>query len=331
MKYILFILIAILFNLESINSQSLINGDFDFGSLDYWISSGNLIIFSYGGSSSCCVPSQGNYALNFNGGNAVVNGSIQQSFSTIKGAIYSLSFDFGKGGDGNGIASLIFEICGKNVILNKTVSDGTGGYPGAYQRFHYTFTADTTIAILNVIDNSNGTISFDALLDNVLIENETGSTFNDIDGNQYPKLQIGNQTWMGENLRTSRYNDGELIPELSADHDWQNSNSGAYSWYNNDSVKYDTTYGKLYNWHTVNTSKLCPQGWHVPYAAEWQELYNFLGGDSLAGGTLKQMGFSDWNLPNTGATDSIGFTALPEGYRTANGAFSPHGSHGKWW
>lgn len=154
----------------------------------------------------------------------------------------------------------------------------------------------------------------------------------DFDGNTYNTVGIGSQVWLKQNLNTSRYNDGTAIPNIITDNTtWAGLSTGARCYYNNDSVTYASTYGALYNWYTVNTGNLCPTGWHVPTDAEWSTLTTYLGGSSIAGGKLKEAGLDHWNSPNTGATNSSGFTALPGGYRGYNGAFSGVDGYGYWW
>jgi len=145
-----------------------------------------------------------------------------------------------------------------------------------------------------------------------LNQNLKYGTVADIDGNKYATIQIGTQTWIAENLKTSRYNDGTAIPNVTNETQWNNLSSGAYAVYDNNTV-HDDTYGKLYNWYAVNTGKLCPKGWHVPTLAEWEALRDYLGWDS-AGGKLKSTS-SLWKAPNTGATNSSGFSAIPGGKR----------------
>lgn len=160
----------------------------------------------------------------------------------------------------------------------------------------------------------------------------TYGTMTDQDGNVYKTVTIGTQTWMAENLRTTKYNDGTAIPNVTGDGEWENLSTGAYCNYNN-TTNTDTvaTYGRLYNWYAVNTGKLAPKGWHVPTDAEWTELTDYLGGTSDAGGKLKETGTTHWNSPNTGATNETGFTALPGGYRGDNGTFYYVGGGGNWW
>jgi len=154
----------------------------------------------------------------------------------------------------------------------------------------------------------------------------------DINGNVYKTVTIGTQVWMAENLRVSKYNDGTPIPNVSDAVEWNNiENTGAYCWYNNDSAKYEKPYGKLYNWFTVGTGKLCPAGWHVPSDDEWQTLVDQLGGVDIAGGKLKEAGTTHWKSPNTAATNEVGFTALPGGFRKVDGTYLLVGEIGLWW
>jgi uncharacterized protein (TIGR02145 family) len=142
----------------------------------------------------------------------------------------------------------------------------------------------------------------------------------DVDGNIYGVVQIGNQCWMKENLKTSRYRNGDTIEYIPRqpivdDSIWHSRTTGAYTTIDN------AVYGKLYNWYAVADSRnLCPAGWHVPNSAEFNTLVSFLGGNAVAGGALKQTGTLQagtglWSAPNTGATNSSEFTALPAGLR----------------
>ena len=161
---------------------------------------------------------------------------------------------------------------------------------------------------------------------------DDSGTVTDVDGNVYHTVTIGKQIWMVENLRTTHYNDSTAIPNLGGNSAWQSNTTGAYCWYNNDgAAAINSPYGALYNWYAVNTYKLCPKGWHVPFNAEWDELINFLGGTSVAGGKLKEAGTTHWTTPNTGADNSSGFTALPGGYRLGNGQFGRLREWGHLW
>ena len=162
--------------------------------------------------------------------------------------------------------------------------------------------------------------------------NQSASTVTDKDGNVYHTVAIGTQTWMVENLKTTKYNDGTAIPNVTDYTQWSNLSTGAYCWYNNDSNN-KSIYGALYNFYAVNTGKLAPKGWHVPSDDELTILSNYLGGSAVAGGKLKST--TGWINPNTGATNSSGFTALPAGWWNLNDSningFNAVGYEGVWW
>jgi uncharacterized protein (TIGR02145 family) len=153
----------------------------------------------------------------------------------------------------------------------------------------------------------------------------------DIDRNVYQTVKIGQRVWMAENLKVTRLNNGTLIPEVTDNTEWYWWRQPGLCWYNNDGFSYKLIYGALYNWYTVNTGLLCPEGWHVPSEAEWQDLSNYLGGADIAGGKLKEVGTIYWNSPNVGATDEYGFKALPGGSRTSRGEFIDIRLAARWW
>jgi len=156
-------------------------------------------------------------------------------------------------------------------------------------------------------------------------------TITDIEGNIYNTVTIGEQIWLVENLKTTKFNNGATIPTLKDNDAWANSTTPEYCWYNNDSLSYNKNYGALYNWYAVNTDNLCPTGWHVPSDSEWTILTNYLGGDSIAGGKLKAVDPVLWKSPNIGATNETGFTALPAGDRVASHGCANISSEGEWW
>ncbi len=158
---------------------------------------------------------------------------------------------------------------------------------------------------------------------------EYGS-MNDIEGNTYVTVTIGTQTWMAENLKTTKYNDGTDIPNVTGDNEWKNLNTPGYCWYNNDASTYKSVYGALYNWYAVATGKLCPSGWHVPTDDQWIELARYLGGEAIAGNSMKEVGNSHWKNFNEASTNTSGFTALPGGGRI-DGTFSAIERSGAWW
>jgi uncharacterized protein (TIGR02145 family) len=156
----------------------------------------------------------------------------------------------------------------------------------------------------------------------------------DIEGNVYKTVTIGTQTWMAENLKTTKFKNGDPIPLLTDDKAWSNHYlSFGYCWYDNDESSYKDTYGALYNWHTaIDISGLCPSGWHVADDSDWATLSTFLKGDRVAGGKLKETGMNHWMAPNKKATDEYGFTARPGSWRLASGEFVPYiGYAGVWW
>jgi len=155
-------------------------------------------------------------------------------------------------------------------------------------------------------------------------------TVTDIDGNVYQTATIGPQIWTVGNLKTTRYNDGTPIPLVTDSSVWSNLTTPGYCWYNNDTAN-KNIYGAIYNWYTVNTGILAPAGWHVPSDSEWTILTTYLGGESIAGGKLKETGTTHWRTPNSGATNETGFIALPGGHRDVNGSFPAMGDDGFWW
>ena len=153
-------------------------------------------------------------------------------------------------------------------------------------------------------------------------------------GNTYGTVVLGNQEWLTENLKTTKYNDGTPIPLVEDNGLWGSLTTPAYSWYNNDQISNEEIYGAIYNYYAVadtNTRNVCPIGWHVPTHADWQELVNSLGGAGIAGGAMKEVGLTYWDSPNTGATNSSGFSARAGGNRNTSGVFDQFGHGGFWW
>jgi uncharacterized protein (TIGR02145 family) len=141
-------------------------------------------------------------------------------------------------------------------------------------------------------------------------------------------VTIGTQVWTAVNLNVENNRNGNPIPQVQDSAQWANLTTGAWCYYNNYPA-FGNTYGKLYNWYAVNDPRgLAPAGWHIPSDAEWTELTNYLGGESVAGGKLKDTTL--WLSPNTGATNSSGFTAFPGGARYYNG-FGGVGEYGYFW
>lgn len=154
----------------------------------------------------------------------------------------------------------------------------------------------------------------------------------------YPYKTIGSQVWFTKNLETTKFNDGSIIPVVSEDLLWANTTTSA-------SCKY-SDFGKLYNYYAVvDSKKLCPAGWHIPSDSDWKTLEMFLGmsqdqADATGlrgtneGGKIKYLGISiydGWNFPNTGATNSFGFSARGGGYRSENGISTNENISANFW
>ena len=164
---------------------------------------------------------------------------------------------------------------------------------------------------------------------------ETDSTFTDgRDGRVYKKVNIGGQVWMAENLK--------YLPDVHDNLEFKTEGTKgkpAYGVYEYDgshiatakSEAHYATYGVLYNWYAVDQADICPAGWHVPTDPEWTTLTNYIGGEGVAGGKLKEASTTNWASPNTGATDEYGFTFRPGGERSTNGSFVELNYYGHVW
>ncbi|MBL7023205.1 MAG: hypothetical protein ISR90_04010 [Candidatus Marinimicrobia bacterium] len=167
-----------------------------------------------------------------------------------------------------------------------------------------------------------------------LLENYCDEIMTDADGNEYETISIGDQIWTTTNLKVTHYRNGDAIPTGYSNSEWEDlgSGTGAYCVYNDQESNADT-YGYLYSWYAVNDSRnIAPEGWHIPTDDEWQTFIDYLGGESVAGGKMKETGIEHWNSPNTSATNESGFTALPGGYRYGYGGYyDAVGNRGCFW
>ncbi|MBX2963167.1 MAG: fibrobacter succinogenes major paralogous domain-containing protein [Cyclobacteriaceae bacterium] len=159
-------------------------------------------------------------------------------------------------------------------------------------------------------------------------DEEDVSEVKDIDENLYHTVKIGSQTWMVENLKTTKYNDGTPIPNILDS--WNQLMSGAYCNYDNILSNAEGN-GRLYNFYAVNSGKLCPKGWHVPSDDEWTSLIEYLGGKYEAASKLKEAGASHWLPPFADGTNETGFTALPSGWKSGPTSFHDLGVGTAWW
>lgn len=164
-------------------------------------------------------------------------------------------------------------------------------------------------------------------------------TVTDVDGNTYVAVAIGNQIWMTENLKTTKFNDKSVITNVTGNNAWVSTTRPAYSWFNNDTT-YRDLFGGLYNYFAVESAKLCPTGWHVPGNNEFKALEKSLGMTQAGADSLgwrgtdqgkKMKGRTGWN-DNGNGSNSSGFTGLAGGYRYgADGSFNDLGAVSYWW
>jgi uncharacterized protein (TIGR02145 family) len=216
-----------------------------------------------------------------------------------------------------------------STSLNPTTADNQdaigGAITGTYSCNMEFLTQNTTYHVRAYATNSAGT-SYGADLTFTTVP----TIVNDVEGNKYNVVVIGDQIWLKENLKVTKLNDGTSITTNLTDSEWGNITAPAYCWPNNSSG-YKDVYGALYNWYTINTGKLCPEGWHVPNNDEFFTLMRYVGGTQTGGDKLKESGTTHWGSSNTGATNETGFTALPAGERQIGGYFVGPGGFGLWW
>ena len=283
------------------------------------------------------------YATNIMGtsyGNEVIfttlNGIVTLSTAnatTINATTASISCNISDdGGVSVSERGLCFSLSPNPTISNKKIN---GSGIGSYSTSIAGLTANTTYYVRAYAVNNVGTfygneINFTTIDGINFNPNLTYGTMTDVEGNIYKTITIGTQTWMAENLKTTKYNDGTSIyyDSYSDPLQWPKS-SAAYTW-NSNNIKYKDVFGALYNWHAVNTGKLAPKGWHVPSDYEWAILMNNI----IDSDKLKETGTAHWQ-PNSGATNVTGFTALPSDYRDQNGYFNSgypaKSGDGLWW
>jgi uncharacterized protein (TIGR02145 family) len=160
---------------------------------------------------------------------------------------------------------------------------------------------------------------------------KTYGSVTDVDGNTYKTIQLGNQTWMAENLKTEHYANGDVINNIAETDLWENTLVGAWTYYNNNE-EMNEDYGKLYNWFAVEDPRnICPSGWHIPNDPEWEALLTHLGGYLVAGASMKETGLNHFAYSNEGSTNESGFTGLPGGMKDWGSLSFDLGLSGYWW
>jgi len=219
------------------------------------------------------------------------------------------------------LAILLFTACQKQVSTDKTSEEIVGAAPNKQTKF--------TVCHYDVVTGISKTIE---VTQNALAGH---LAHGDLQGDCSTVLTtICNQDWMVKNLDVSTYRNGDPIPQVTDPSAWAGLTTGAWCYYDNNPAN-GANYGKLYNWYAVHDSRnIAPVGWHVSTDAEWIELATCLGGESVAGDKLKEAGTAFWQSPNTGSTNSSGFTGRPGGIKDEDGTygnFTAMGLAGYWW
>jgi uncharacterized protein (TIGR02145 family) len=235
------------------------------------------------------------------------------------------------GGDSVTIRGVCWNTSPTPIFNDNRTTDGLS--TGSFVSNITGLSATTTYYVRAYATNSAGTSYGNELTFSTAA---TPLSVTDVDLNLYNTVTIGTQTWIMENLRTTKYNDNTPIPLVTDISTWAELTTPGYCWYHNNESSYKVDYGALYNWYTVDPGSnggknVCPTGWHVPSDSEWAALITFLGGESVAGGKLKEAGITHWGTPNAGANNESGFTALPGGSRDLAGTYVGLKSYGVWW
>jgi uncharacterized protein (TIGR02145 family) len=260
---------------------------------------------------------------------------LQDNLSTLTTTAASKILSTNATGGGNIIDDGGADITGRGVCwslshnpttADSKTTDGTG--TGTFSSSITGLTDGATYYMRAYAINGAGTAYGDELTFT------TPSKATDGDGNVYNTVIIGTQTWMTENLKTTKYNDASAIPNITDNAEWAALTTPAYCWYDNNAALNKDIYGALYNWYVVDAGSnggknVCPIGYHVPIATEWTTLITYLGGESPAGAKMKEAGIVHW--PNTIGTNESGFTGLPGGNRVStDGTFTGLGARAYW-
>lgn len=217
------------------------------------------------------------------------------------------------------------------VSVRKT-TNGSGN--GSFESTLSGLAADTKYFVRAFAINSEG-ISYG----NEVTFTTDPLTVTDIDGNVYSTVIIGLQIWMKENLKTTKYFNGSNIPLVTSGTEWASLTTPAFCWADNNEYIYKNLYGGLYNWYTVNTGNLCPEGWHVPSDNEWKILEMLLGMSQAMADLTGYRGTNEGSMLKSGngwyengnGTNLTGFSALPSGWRDYGGEFYFIGNWTDFW
>ena len=229
------------------------------------------------------------------------------------------------------LLSVPYALQAANVRVQSTLTGDTlilGGsrivVPGISVANHGTVTTGTSLHSCGAPDVHNPNLTYGSMVDQ--------------EGQSYKTIIIGSLEVMAENLNTSTYRNGDIINTGLTNSQWQNTNYGAWTYYNND-ASYECPYGKWYNWFAAaQPFGLCPVGWHLPNEEEWMALLAAIdpitpAGEvgNVSGGPMKSVGTTYWISPNDYATNSSGFSGLPNGNRFMNGSYYSIGQNSNWW
>lgn len=258
--------------------------------------------------------------------NTITLGDILQTTATVSATITS---------DGGAIVTargVCWSTSTNLTTANSKTSDGEG--TGTFTSNITGLTANTTYYVCAYATTNNGTGYGSTILFRTLRVGEgLGGTITDNDGNVYKTVTIGTQEWMTENLKTTRYGNGDLIGTTTpTTKDISGESTPKYQWAYSGIEGNADIYGRLYTWYAATDSRnVCPIGFHVPTDVEWRTLITYLGRENVVGGKLKETGMVHWKDPNTGATNVSRFTALPGSWRDPFGSNGPIGNSGYWW
>ena len=277
-----------------------------------WVIWGLFQVFTYG-----CRKEEGNLAVLTT--LTVIN--ITDSSSTSGGNVTS------DGGATVIARGVCWDTAQNPTIANDKTNDGSG--TGIFTSNITGLIQETSYYVRAYATNSKGTAYGNEVTFTTLPA--SGGTLTDIDGNEYNTVIIGTQVWMAENLKVTKYRNGDPIPDVISSSEWSSLTTGGYCNISND-AGLSIVYGRLYNWYAVNDDRnIAPIGWHVSTDADWTTLTNFLGGENVAGGKMRETGTLHWCSPNEGATNESGFTALPGGVRSYEYGFLQTCYWGCWW
>ena len=252
------------------------------------------------------------------------------------GAYTATTAELGGIVDANGGTSITQRGVVWSVITNPTTADSitqNGVGTGTFLSLLSDLSVDSSYYARAYAINNAGTAYGNEIIFQVTSNSfVSGDGVIDIDGNSYQTIHSSTgQEWMAENLKTCRYANGDSILHIEDNVAWSVLDSGAWVYMNNNPGN-STTFGKLYNgWAVSDPRNVCPTEWHVPSEAEWSFFHSVNGGLSNGGGNMKIPGIAVWLTPNTGATNSSGFSALPGGKRIGSGDFQEHFGGGFWW